>query len=152
MILTASEGRLSHVFSSGIKRITFLLPIFLLASSPIFSQGNDARCDLSLSLIEQYSPDEYVMVRAYLDEPVDDFPFKYPKMDVMKFINGKNDYDVFLALNTIVHELCHGYTGLFGFRYSYEKTREGDREFLNGNVSCSSYFISPAENCTCPLS
>jgi thiol-disulfide isomerase/thioredoxin len=67
---------------------------------------------MTWSLLSKYSPDGYSILDEYFKSPSSyQGQSVSGDSDFTKWIDGTTENDVVKSLNTVVHEMCHGYTG-----------------------------------------
>jgi thiol-disulfide isomerase/thioredoxin len=63
-------------------------------------------------LLSRYSPDGYTILDEYYKSPTSyQGQSVSGDSDFTKWIDGSSENDLVKSLNTVVHEMCHGYTG-----------------------------------------
>lgn len=101
--------------------------------------------------LQKYSPNSYYLVKKYVTAPE-----RYQlgrvtvtlgqKGSLLRFVDGESDQEIIASLNTLVHEVCHGYTSTLTYQYIQQDPnmsyKFGDEYFL--------YFIDSLHSILVP--
>lgn len=94
------------------------LVVLMALSMPANSGTSDSAVSdpkrFALELLQRYSPHGFAIVTTYENLPteivVPGGRLRFSKTDFGTYIRGVSTLDVATSLNTVVHEICHGYT------------------------------------------
>lgn len=85
-----------------------------ITTSPVTNshKGGTKVESITWKLLSLYSPDGYIIIDDYLKAPAEyNGVSTSGNSDFTIWIEGTEEKDIVNSLNTVVHEMCHGYTG-----------------------------------------
>lgn len=106
--------------------LVVLVPLFL--ARPKLVSSNEQNVEKKVLLfLQKYSPNSYYLVEHYLKSPRQ---FQLGRVTItlgekeslLRYIDGTSEKDIVNSLNTLVHEVCHGYTRRLVYQYIQQNT------------------------------
>lgn len=108
------------------QKILWLIPALMLVGGRM---GDANVRSTVIGLLRTYSPTGFHIIDTYVKAPK---TYKFGsstittgKTDFMTWVEGTTSREIVKSLNTVVHETCHGYTGLLGYMHMKDGGDEG---------------------------
>ncbi|MDZ7333927.1 MAG: hypothetical protein ONB33_13520 [candidate division KSB1 bacterium] len=127
-----------------------LLPLFLIWPTLVSSNEQNVEARVWYFL-QKYSPNSYYLVEQYLKSPR---AFQLGRVTInlgekgslLRYIDGTSDSDIVGSLNTLVHEVCHGYTRTVVYQY----LQQNPNIFYNFGSKYLLYYIDSLRSILVP--
>jgi hypothetical protein len=121
------------------KKILYIFTILLVSSIFAFSQNSKTEKQ-AMELLKKYNSDGYFIINEYIKAP-SNYKFGGTSMRLSKnnnfgrYIHGSRLQDIINSLGTVVHEMNHGFTGIYALQKidKFEFGSDYDCFFISGD-------------------